>query len=610
MKSNKDYSMKYLLIFPPQWTPISPHFALPSLLGQLKSAGFDAEGMDLNIDFFNKVLTREYIQNSILRALDSQDELLAEIKLNYDPNKTFTEYSPRMQNIMVKYNEIKKYMTEKQAALQDIPFFIESAKQTLKSDDFYTPELLIKSASVIEEALHIVSLPFYPSKISIDNYSNPFLKLSYDSIKEHVFEKETNIFWEYFSSVMPKIKAKNACFLAISINSSSQLVPGLTLAYMLKKHTDAYVNIGGNYFGRVAEELKKKKEFFELFCESVSVEEGEGPVVQLAKYANGEIPVEEVPNLIYLDKESDEVKWTEKKPPLKLNKMANLCFDGYKMEDYFSPEIVSPFQTSRGCYWGKCSFCDQDFGQNFNVKDVEKVVAEMKELKEKYNISKFEFIDESISPTYMADFAKLLKQEKLDIQYFCDARLESSFTKEIFKDAHDTGLTMVMWGVESGSEKVMNLINKGIEVNKRMDILKDASDSGIWNFAFIFFGFPAETKEDALLTVKMLCENKDKIHSYGRSIYTMGKHSKLTEDPEKYGITEVFSVVDDFSPTVIFKAKGMTPQELHDVTAYCTQECSKAYGNPLWMYLRYREWLFLYIAKNGVKWVEDYKVKF
>ena len=54
----------------------------------------------------------------------------------------------------------------------------------------------------------------------------------------------------------------------------------------------------------------------------------------------------------------------------------------------------------------------------------------------------------------------------------------------------------------------------------------------------------------------------------------------------------------------------MTPQELHDVTAYCTQECSKAYGNPLWMYLRYREWLFLYIAKNGVKWVEDYKVKF
>ena len=46
---------KLLLIFPPQWTPISPHFALPSLLGQLKYCGFNAEAMDLNIDFFNEI---------------------------------------------------------------------------------------------------------------------------------------------------------------------------------------------------------------------------------------------------------------------------------------------------------------------------------------------------------------------------------------------------------------------------------------------------------------------------------------------------------------------------------------------------------------------------
>ena len=56
---------KLLLIFPPQWTPISPHFALPSLIGQLKSNGFDAEAMDLNIDFFNEILAKENIENSI-----------------------------------------------------------------------------------------------------------------------------------------------------------------------------------------------------------------------------------------------------------------------------------------------------------------------------------------------------------------------------------------------------------------------------------------------------------------------------------------------------------------------------------------------------------------
>ena len=43
--------MKTLLLFPPQWTPVSPHFALPSLLGQLKAKGYEAFGMDLNRDF-------------------------------------------------------------------------------------------------------------------------------------------------------------------------------------------------------------------------------------------------------------------------------------------------------------------------------------------------------------------------------------------------------------------------------------------------------------------------------------------------------------------------------------------------------------------------------
>ncbi len=239
--------MKFLLIFPPQWTPVSPHFAIPSLLGQLIKNGFDADGLDLNIDFYNKVLTKDFIQNSILNAIDSQVYNFEMIKKFYDPNKSFQEYSPDIQNIMVKYNEIKKYQNEKQQAFVNIPFFIESAKETLKNNDFYTPELLIKSVSVISEALNIISLPYYPSKISMDNYSNPFLKLNYKSIKEHVFDKSTNIYWSYYESVLPMINKRNADVYALSINSSSQLVPGLTLANFLRTKTNKHVNIGGNY---------------------------------------------------------------------------------------------------------------------------------------------------------------------------------------------------------------------------------------------------------------------------------------------------------------------------------------------------------------------------
>ena len=165
-------------------------------------------------------------------------------------------------------------------------------------------------------------------------------------------------------------------------------------------------SFGINNFGteefrmnQIADALEKYPEFFELFCDSLSLEEGEIPVYKLAQYINKEIPVEEVPNLMYL-KDGKVVK-NEIIEPLKLNDMKMPSLKGYDLKSYFIPEVVMPFQTSRGCYWRKCSFCDHDFGMCYNIKDLDKLVYEIKYFKEKYGITKFEFIDEAISPSYM-----------------------------------------------------------------------------------------------------------------------------------------------------------------------------------------------------------------
>ena len=454
--------------------------------------------------------------------------------------------------------------------------------------------------------MEIVSLPYSPTKVEFDGVINPFFKFNYESIKYFVLDKDSNIFADYYEKIIQKILDKNAGFIAVSINSSSQIIPGLTLTYMLKKRTNAHINIGGNFFGRIANELQKHTEFFEIFADSVSIEEGEGPILELAKYYYGQHPVEMVPNFMYM--KDGKVVQNPKMKPIKLDAMHNMSLDGYDLTKYFAPEIVAPYQSSRGCYWGKCSFCDQDFGQNFNIKNINKVVDEFKELKEKYNISKFEFIDESVSPVYMNDFSDKLIAENFDVNYFCDARLETAFNADILKKAHKAGLRMIMWGLESGSDKVMELINKGIDLDRRFDILKDSKEALIWNFAFIFFGFPAETREDALKTIDMLVKNKDIIHSYGRSVFTMGRHAKLAEEPQKYGITKIYPAEEEFSPNINFDSSGSNQAQLKEILQLCMQECSKAYENPLWMYLRYREWLFLYICKYGTDWVSNYNV--
>ncbi len=600
--------MNTLLLFPPQWTPIAPHFALPSLLGQLKAKGYSAQVMDLNIDFYNKILNPDFIKNSILKAVDNNQKLLNEIASFIKEGKDFKEYPLQIQNKIVKYSKVKEYMTQKQGILANYPDLTQKALDAVKGENFFNPEILIRSINIIDTVLELASLPYFPSKISLDNYTNPFFKLNFENIKYFVFDKETNIFIEYYETVLDDIKSKNPDYIGISINSSSQIIPGLTLANILKKNLNAHINIGGNFFGRVKEAIVNNPEFFNLFCDTLLVEEGERPVVELARYVNNEIEIEEVSNLIY--KKDGKVVINETKKPLKLDEMAIVSLDGYDFKQYFAPEIILPFQSSRGCYWGKCSFCDQDFGQNFNVKNVDKLTDEFIKLKKEYGIKYFEFIDESVGPSYLNELADKIKEKNIDINYFFDARLESTFTKELLQKAYNSGLRMVLWGLESGSDSVMKLINKGIDIDKRLEILKNSSDSGIWNFAFIFFGFPTETIDDARKTIKLICDNKEIIHSYGRSVFTMGKHTKLKDEPEKYGITAVYPAVDEFSPTYTFDCTGMKKEELNLILKECTQVCNTAYNNPLWMFLRYREYLFLYLAKYGKEWVYNYKLNF
>ena len=595
-----------LLIFPPQWTPISPHFAIPSLIGQIKKNGFKAEAMDLNIDFFNEVLTKENLEKSIAHSAIILDELKKNLLSVFVKDKPADKYTLDEQIFLYRYNRIKKYLQTKGEAIKLVPQFIDEAKAIIKGEGFYQPQSLIQAINMIDMALEMASLPYMPTKVEFEGIQNPFFKFNYENIKYFVLDETSNIFKKYYEKKIDEIKEKKADFIAISLNSSSQIIPGLTLTYMLKKETNAHINIGGNFFGRIADELMKHKEFFELFADSVTIEEGEGPIIEVAKFVNGLVPIEKVPNLIYL--KNEVVCKNEKMTPVKLDKMANMDLSDYDFSKYFAPKIVLPYQSSRGCYWGKCSFCDQDFGQNFNVKNTDKVVSEFIEFKKKYNITNFEFIDESVSPVYLKELSEKLKEKDMNVSYFIDARLETGFNKEILKLAHDNGLRMVLWGLESGSIPVMKLINKGIDLDRRFDILKDSKEAGIWNFAFIFFGFPTETKEDAKLTVKMLVDNKDIIHSYGRSVYTMGRHSKLADEPEKYGMTKIYPAEEEFSPNINFDCVGMNKHELNEMLNYCLQECSRAYKNPLWMYLRYREWLFLYVDKFGAENVQKMSI--
>ena len=567
-------------------------------MGQFKDTEYNTSALDLNIEFYLSILNKDYLHNCVDEIKKLHKELYTFAQENYVKGDDYENYPLEIRNKLIKFVMIHQFLQQHEKEIPKFIFLMPEAINVLRSKEyFYNPKLLIDALSIVDKCLEIASLKYAPSKLSMSSFYNQNFEYNYDSISYFVNDKSTNMFYDFMVKNLELIKSKNADYIGISINSSSQIVAGLTLSKLLKENTNAHINIGGNYFSRLTESFANHPDFFKIYADSLLFEEGEKPVLELAEYINKKRKLEDVSNLLYL--KDGKVTANKKTVPMALNDMKPLNLDGFDLKKYFTPEIILPFQTSRGCYWHKCSFCDHDFGLCYNIKSIDKLVEQIKIIKEKYNINKFEFIDESISPHYMEQMAQKFLDEKLEVSYFCDARLEPEFSEEILKKAHDSGLKMVLWGLESGSKKIMDLINKGVPFETRIDVMRNSANAGIFNFAFIFFGFPAETKEDAMQTIELIRKNSDVIHTYGRSVFTMGKHALIRNNPKKYGVKGEIKQLDEFSPTYSFEAEGMTQEELSEVTDLCGEMASETYGNNLVFKLISRELIFLYLCKYG-----------
>lgn len=601
-------TFKAQLIFPPQWSPQNPFFALASLAGHLRAQGYEVLLRDLNVEFYDDILTPDYLHYTEERLKLDREYLEVQCRLK----QMVDDISLDFQFEAARFLQIVKVLDESPRLISDLASSILDAKETFRDPRrFYNPDFLVEAFQVIDKALEVISLPYYPSRLSFNFFEQPQLELKTAELIKFATRREGNIFYDYFKNHIDSIIESESGYIGISINAFSQVLPGLTLAAMLKEAAPSWmtIGVGGNFFARVRDELKRHPEFFQTFCDILTCGEGEDQMSRLLGALDGDRDFSNVPNILYLDEE-DVVRSTPAMPPLHLDELGIQDLAGLPLNRYFTPELVCTIQASKGCYWGKCTFCDTDYGIAHDVKNMDHLVAEIKHLRDTYGVRHFQFIDEAIPPLVMKDMADRFLAEDLNIHWFSNGRLETDFTPEILDHLQKAGISMVLWGVESGSERIMRLINKGIDLDRRMDILKASTQAGIWNFAYIFFGFPTETEEEAMSTIEEICSNTDIIHSYGRSVFTLGKHSILFEDAAKYGIIDVIEDAEELSTNLHYRSsQGLTDAQVDEMMRRCTHQCAEAYRYALWFFLRYRENIHLYVSRYGLDYVRNYSME-
>ncbi|MBS2038905.1 radical SAM protein [bacterium] len=557
--------------------------------------------MDLNLRFYEEVLAPEHLLYCRELTRSRAEHLRNRCKFRL----MFSVEGKHLERDAAHLLRLDELLERPEDPWEAAARGVEEALNCLRSrEHFYEPARLVPSLVLLDEALDLAAAP-YDTHLALNDFRATRYPLTVEAMEAATEDSWGNPFLGLMKKWLPELVACKPSMVALSISSFSQILAGLTLARLVKQALpDIHLTLGGNFFGRVADRLQKKPEFFELFCDSLVVGEGEVAFEQLARAVREGRPPEQVARVVTARGRGP----LQPDPAVPLEELGPLDLADLPLERYFSPEPVICIQASRGCYWGLCSFCDSYWGVKLDKKSTPRLVAELQRLNELYGVRHFEFIDECLTPKDMADMARAIQKSGLAIHWFANARTEKGFLK-VLRHLPPAGCSMLLWGFESASPRILKLLAKGVHPSERWRVLQASVAAGIWNFAYVFFGFPGETREEAEETIQGLCNNTDLLHSYGRSIYTLGRHSPMAQNPDKYGLSDLVEGGTDLSVNLTYTNHlGPDHEEVQQRVELCTRHCRQAYGDPLWMALRNRENLHLYLVRYGTQQIREWSL--
>ncbi|MDH7487310.1 MAG: radical SAM protein [Anaerolineae bacterium] len=550
--------MKVMLVFPPQWIPAMPHLALPTLTSFLRSHGVDVIQRDLNVETYDMILTRAYLQ----KAMDRLSTRLRRGRSVPERVRWAWREGPRLADQ------------------------VEAAKAVFRSPAFYDGEKSLDALLVIGQALELVSLPYYPALFDLVNFQPAVSVDSSRGLLQAACDHERNMLLPIFRRVIiPDLVRQQPDIVGISVPTRGQMLAAVTLAYLIKETgLSCHVTAGGPHITMVREQLPRVPALFELF-DSAVLFDGEMPLLRLAEALDGHGGLAGVPNLVYRSDGQVRVNDRPLKPPSDTGphprppfqgerggaKPAEAGwpglpdFDGLPLDRYLVPELVLPLITAHGCYHGECAFCNVGYGtgKGFHALPVEQVLAQIRALRQKYGVRHIFFADEAIPPRTLRRLSAALSEEGSPVAWCGCARFEPGLSEKLLESMAAGGCRMLLFGLETGSERMIRHMVKGTCPEIMSRVLRASAKAGIWNHAFFFFGFPTETMADAQETVNFLYAHQDAVHSASPGVFMLERYSPVHADPARFGVRGVVEVADqDLAITFDYEVESGLDEEM------------------------------------------------
>ena len=574
----KIFNLKDILLITPPFTQLNtPYPATAYIKGFLNTKDISAYQMDLGIEVILELFSKEGLENLFqvsgfkFQEFGSNSQRIYSLKDDYiktiDSVIAFLQgKNPSLARQICSGNFLPEASRFDQ--LDDMEFAFGSMGMQDKAKHLATLYLEDLSDFIVECIDENFGFSRYAERLG--RSAN-----SFDELYNHLQNELTFIDEITIRILKERIEEEQPKLVLISVPFPGNLYSAFRCAQFIKaNYPNIKLSMGGGFPNTELRELKDKRVF--EFFDFITLDDGELPVELLYNFvtsSDSELSEEKPLKRTFLLENNQVVyKNNTTRHDYKQAEVGTPDYSDLLLDKYISViEIANPMHSlwsdgrwnkltmAHGCYWGKCTFCDisLDYIKLYEPIAAKILVDRMEELIAQTGENGFHFVDEAAPPALMREVALEIIKRKLVVTWWTNIRFEKSFTADLCLLLKESGCIAVSGGLEVASDRLLELIKKGVTVEQVAQVTRNFTESGIMVHAYLMYGYPTQTIQetvDSLEMVRQLFE-LGVLQSGFWHQFAMTAHSPVGMFPEEFGVIPEQNEITFANNDINFKDK-------------------------------------------------------
>lgn len=437
---------------------------------------------------------------------------------------------------------------------------------------------------------------------------------SFDELYEALQQEFTYVDKLLIKILAEKIKKVNPKLLVISVPFPGNLYAAFRTGQYLKKHNPTIkIAMGGGFANTELRSLSDVRVF--EFFDYISLDDGEAPLECIINDVRHPEKNTELKRTFVLEHDKVIYKNSAKIADYKQVAVGTPDYSDLLLDKYISViEIVNPMHKmwsdgrwnkltmAHGCYWGKCTFCDisldyiklyEPIAANILCDRIEELIAQTGQ-------NGFHFVDEAAPPALMRTLALEILRRNLTVTWWTNIRFEKSFDLDLCKLLKASGCVAVSGGLEVASDRLLELIQKGVTVAQVAQVTRNFTEAGTMVHAYLMYGFPTQTAQETIDSLEMVRQMFDLgiIQSGFWHQFAMTAHSPVGMYPELFNVKITDETVGTFANNDIVHTDPSGAD--HDAYSYGLKKSLFNYMNGLNFDLPLQEWFDFKVPKTKI----------